>query len=81
MHPSKPLGWYLGAIIVHVDVIRIFHPTIASIEVIRILIIAIAVFIGANEATFLQFIESNYICSESREQQQQQQHKKQQKLN
>lgn len=48
MHPAKPLGGYLRAVIVHVNVVRVLNPSIAAIEIVRILVISITIFIGTD---------------------------------
>lgn len=50
MHPAKPFSGYLRSIILHVNMRRIFYPTIASIEIVIILKVFISVFVDANQS-------------------------------
>lgn len=58
MHPTEPFSWNLRSIVIHVNMWCIFHPSIAAIEVVIVLIIFVSVFIRANVFANFQFVES-----------------------
>lgn len=65
VHPSVPLGGYLRGVILETNVFGEFHPTIASVKIVRILKILVPVFVLADQFSWLDIVVTIRISKQS----------------
>lgn len=61
MHPTEPFDRNLWGIVIHMEVWCKLHPPIATDEIVIVLVVFVAIFVGADQRTNFQFIKSGEI--------------------